>query len=82
MSTRGDQAVTFGTIRWAAERVLDMHFEQADVDRTTGLCGQCQPDGRCRLLQWARVVLAVGAPIRHPEDQKMFRQPVPVRQAC
>jgi hypothetical protein len=82
MSTRGDQAVSVGTITWAAERVLDMHVEQVDADRTTGLCGHCQPDGQCRMLQWPRVVLAVGPQFRHPGDQHVYRRPLPVRQAC
>jgi hypothetical protein len=55
-----DHPVSPGTMRWAAERVLDMHVERVEADRTTGRCGQCQPDGRCRMLHWARVVLPVG----------------------
>ena len=69
MSTYADQAVSFGAVRWAAERVLAMHVEHGDADRTTGQCGQCQPDGRCTMLQWARVVLAVEQSSGRVEDR-------------
>lgn len=31
---------------WAATRVVEMHAPG-------GFCGQCEPDGSCRLLGWA-----------------------------
>ena len=60
MNTDIDLPVKPDTIRWAAERVLDMHVGQAGVDRATGRCGQCRPDGWCDLLRWAQLTLADG----------------------
>ena len=54
MDTATNLPVSPDTIRWAAERVLDMHVEQPEADRVTGRCAQCQPNGRCDLLHWAR----------------------------
>jgi hypothetical protein len=58
MSVYVSRPVSPGTIRWGAERILAMHTEPEATDRVTGRCGQCQPDGRCDLLHWARMVLA------------------------
>ena len=58
MTTDIDLPVSSGTIRWAAERVLDMHVTLPTADRATGRCEQCRPDGRCDLLDWARLTLA------------------------
>ncbi len=60
MSVYVSRPVSTGTIRWGAERVLAMHTESEATDRATGRCRQCQPDGRCGLLHWARTVLAAG----------------------
>lgn len=60
MSVYGSRPVSSATIRWGAERILAMHTEADTTDGVTGRCGQCQPDGRCDLLQWARTVLAAG----------------------
>lgn len=67
--------VSPGTMRWAAERVLDMHVEPAEADRTTGRCGQCQPDGRCRMFHWARLVLAVGQRSDRVGNRPALRRP-------
>jgi hypothetical protein len=76
-----DHPVSQGTMRWTAERVLDMHVERAEADRTTGRCGQCQPDGRCRMLHWARLVLAVGQTSDRVGNRQPLRRPRPLPEA-
>ena len=58
MNTAINLPVSAETIRWAAERVLDMHAGQPEADRVTGRCAQCQPDDWCNLLDWARRTVA------------------------
>jgi hypothetical protein len=60
MDTAINLPVSAETIRWAAERVLDMHARQPEADRVTGRCAQCHRDGSCDLLDWARRTVAVG----------------------
>jgi hypothetical protein len=43
---------------WVARRVVAMHEEPLSDDRASGRCAQCQPDGSCRMLVWARAVIA------------------------
>ncbi len=57
MSAYADPRVSPNVIRWAAEQVLDMHADPVTDQPRTGRCAQCQPDGSCGLLHWARLVL-------------------------
>jgi hypothetical protein len=58
MNTAINLPVSPETVRWASARVLDMHAEQPEADRVTGRCAQCQRDGGCDLLDWARRTVA------------------------
>ena len=57
MSAYADPPVSPNVIRWAAERVLDMHADPVGDEPRTGRCAQCQPNGSCGLWHWARAVL-------------------------
>ena len=70
MNTDIDLPVSSGTIRWAAERVLDMHVTLSGVDRATGRCERCQPDRRCDLLDWARLTLGDEGHTRSPSASR------------
>ncbi|WP_326562051.1 hypothetical protein [Micromonospora sp. NBC_01796] len=43
-------------VLWAARRVFLMHTEPTEVNRSTGSCKQCRPEG-CEMLAWAGTIL-------------------------
>jgi hypothetical protein len=68
MDTAVNMRVSPDTIRWPAERVLDMHAGQPEADRVTGRCAQCQRNGSAaRLDRPAEGVLPVYRPVDFPE---------------
>jgi hypothetical protein len=69
MDTDVNLRVSPDMIRWAAERVLVMHAAQPEADRATGRCAQCQRNGWCGMLHWARLTLAEGASLPVPASR-------------
>jgi hypothetical protein len=46
-----------------------MHAAQPEADRATGRCAQCQRNGWCDMLHWARLTLAEGASLPAPGNR-------------
>jgi hypothetical protein len=60
-----EQGSDAGSVEWVAQQLIRQHEEGPDPVRATGRCAQCNPEGWCELLSWARtVVLAAG--LSHP----------------